>query len=241
MYRFDKEGLYRILVGGRICEQRIVYDGNLTSLLSAIAWIHTHGNRDDSLPYVKLKNIAKHSKLSLTCWYISKFTHEILNELGVRSRIVHGHALHNLTGYDDGHVMIEVYREDLGKWVLYDIDKNCYFVKNKTPLSFIEFWITLRDGEDFNIVRLARDVRLDVNFPYTPYAELKLANEKKLKDWYRRVIEVPGIYENGIYYYTTRNEEEKERYEKLYNIKYIFTRYMDCKTFINTFYNSSCQ
>jgi len=55
------------------------------------------------------------------------------------------------------------------------------------------------------------------------------------------VIEVLGIYENEIYNYTTKNEKEKKRYEKLYNIKYIFTKYMDYKTFINTFYNSSCQ
>ena len=57
---------------------------NFTALLSSIAWIHTHGNRDDGLPYFKLKEKAKHSKLFLTCGYISKFTHEILDELGIK-------------------------------------------------------------------------------------------------------------------------------------------------------------
>ncbi len=81
--------------------------------------------------------------MSLICGYISKFAHELLDELGIKSRIVYRHTLHNLTGYDDGHVMIEVFRDDLKKWVLYDIDNNCYFIKNKTPLSFVEFWIAL--------------------------------------------------------------------------------------------------
>lgn len=238
-YKFDKEGLYRILIDGKIREQRIVFKDNITVLLSSIAWIHTHGNRDDGLPYFKLKEKAKHSKLFLTCGYISKFTHEILNELGVKSRIANGCTLHNLTGYDDGHVMIEVFTD--GKWILYDIDNNCYFEENKTPLSFIEFWMALRNDENFSIRYLAKDIRVDTEFPYLYYAEIKLTTERGLKNWYKRVVEVPRIYYNGIYYYTTMNEKEKEKYERLHNVKYLLTKYLDYKTFINTFYNSSIQ
>ena len=149
--------------------------------------------------------------------------------------------MHNLTEYDDGHVMFEVFTD--GKWILYDIDNNCYFEENKTPLSFIEFWMALRNDENFSIRYLAKDIRVDTEFPYLYYAEIKLTTERGLKNWYKRVVEVPRIYYNGIYYYTTMNEKEKrkEKYEKLHNVKYLLTKYLDYKTFINTFYNSSIQ
>ena len=88
---------------------------------------------------------------------------------------------------------------------------------------------------------LAKDIRVDTEFPYLYYAEIKLTTERGLKNWYKRVVEVPRIYHNGIYYYTTMNEKEKEKYEKLHNVKYLLTKYLDYKTFINTFYNSSIQ
>ena len=41
---------------------------------------------------------------------------------GVKSRLVSSLTLDSWNSYDNGHIMIEVFRPELKKWVVYDID-----------------------------------------------------------------------------------------------------------------------
>ena len=65
IYDLDKEGLYRFIHPGVINEQRIVFENNLDSLLSSIAWIHSHGNKDDKKNYTDILKKAKRNILRL--------------------------------------------------------------------------------------------------------------------------------------------------------------------------------
>ena len=137
----------------------------------------------------------------------------------IKSRVVQTLTLDDWNTYDNGHTMIEVYRVDLQKWILYDLDNNAYFLKNGIPLSLIEF-IDVVKHDNYEIYLLATDTTLDVSnfvanndYEYAFYAESVYANENTLKIWYERVIQVPMISEDKFSYFTTNNVEERKQME----------------------------
>ncbi len=219
-YNLVDEGLYRFIIPLEKNEQRIVFDGkNLNSLMSAVAWIYSHGNSDNSKNFEELNFKALNSKIFGTCGTISIWIQEILESNNIKSRIVQTLTLDDWNTYDNGHTMIEVYHNDFQKWILYDLDSNVYFSKNGTPLSLIEF-IDAVKNDNYEIHILANDTALDVsnfvaknNYEYAFYAESVFANENTLKIWYKRVIQVPMISENEFSYFTTNNIEERKQME----------------------------
>jgi hypothetical protein len=48
-YNLEKAGVYRFMYPGVDNEQRIVYNGDVDTLLSSISWIVSHGNSDDGM------------------------------------------------------------------------------------------------------------------------------------------------------------------------------------------------
>ena len=77
---------------------------------------------------------ALNSKIFGTCGTITIWIQEILESNNIKSRIVQTLTLDDWNTYDNGHTMIEVYHNDLQKWILYDLDSNVYFSKNGIPL-----------------------------------------------------------------------------------------------------------
>ena len=57
----------------------------------------------------------------------------------IESRVVQTLTVEDWNSYNNGHTMIEIYRHDFNKWVLYDLDNNAYFSANQIPLSLLEF------------------------------------------------------------------------------------------------------
>ncbi len=219
-YPLLEEGLYRFVIPFEKNEQRIVFDGkNINSLLSSVAWIYSHGNSDNSKNFEEINTKALSSKIFGTCGAISIWIQGILESENINSRIVQTLTLDDWNTYDNGHTMIEVYRNDLEKWVLYDLDNNAYFSKNGVPLSLIEFVDAVKNNNyEMNI--LSSDTTLDVSnfvsqndYEFAFYAESVYANENTLKNWYKRVIQMPMIGENEISYFTTSNNDERKRME----------------------------
>ena len=140
-YNVREQGLYRFCHPHKENQQRIVYDarnGNVEALVSGLAWTATHGNSDDGKPKEALTRKATTTKLFITCGTISEWALDILSRNKIRARFVLTLTLDPWNSYDNGHSMIEVYREDLTKWVLYDVDKNTYFTHENVPLSLVE-------------------------------------------------------------------------------------------------------
>jgi len=225
-YDLTNEGLYRFFNLGFENQQRIVYSENLDALLSSISWIYTHGNSDDTKSYEEINEKAMNSKIFGTCGKISSWIRELLSNGGYESRVVWTLTLEPWNTYDNGHTMIEVFRNDFNKWVIYDLDNNAYFTKNNIPLSYIEF-VQYVQSDEYEIKYLSKDSKLDIsNFKneqgsdFSFISESIYANEETLRKWYKRVIQVMLIQQDDTsFFFDDRDPERVQGYTK--NIKYL--------------------
>jgi len=236
IYDLQNEGLYRFIYPEVSNKQRIVYEKDNNVLLSSISWIVSHGNADDTLSFESLENKAKDSKLSITCGTMISWAQSLLGRLNIPSRIVLGLTLKEWNTYDNGHTLLEVYDNELHKWVVYDLDNNQYFLYNSVPLSFYEYWEHLKD--DYQIIKLANDFKVDVggfknkynNFDYSLLVEQNLTSEVNLRRWYVETIQVPMIQIDGIFYHFDRtNKNRVDSYNPTF-------KYIDLEMFMNKFY-----
>lgn len=239
VYDLKNVGLYRFILPGNENSQRIVYDGkNIENLLSAVSWIYTHGNSDTGKTFEELNQKAMESKLYGICNTLSIWLLGILEEQNIPSRLVQTMTLDDWNTYDNSHTMIEVYRNDLQKWVVYDLDNNAFFTYNDIPLSLIEFVEHVKSN-DFEIIYLASDTKLDVsdfkssenNFDYAFIAESIVSNEDTLRNWYKRIAQVGLIQGQDLdfYFSDSQNQVKIENFAPNYH-------YMDKTNFLNDFY-----
>lgn len=238
-YTFDlnEEGLYRFIFVDQINQQRIVYDGgNPDVLLSGVTWIYSHGNSDNSKSTEIINKEALSRKIFGTCGSISNWIQQLLDKHNLESRVVATLTLDQWNSYDNGHTMIEVFRNDYGKWVVYDLDNNAYFLKDNKPLSLIEFVESVKN-DDYDIKFLASDTTLDISnfkssseFDFAFFSEGITANENTLRNWYQHVIQVPLIkHEGNFYYFDSENLERISKYSKKYT-------YIEKSDFMELFY-----
>lgn len=238
-YSLNSDGLYRFILPGKVNAQRIVYKNDLDALLSAISWIATHGNSDDKKSNIELSDKALHSKLFITCGNISKWAHHLLTDLNIKSRLVAGKTTDDWNTYNNGHVLIEVWRENWGKWILYDLDNNSYFISSigDEPLSIVEFSQSVATN-NYEIISLSSDIRLDVsNFISSDGYDYSFISEEcdvNIRDWYRRVMQVPFIFDESEKKYFFMDQNIKDRIES-YSASY---QYINKRDFFSRFYKS---
>lgn len=195
-YELTQEGLYRFILPEKNSYQKIIYAGNVEKLMSSLAWLVMHGEADDKLKYDKLLKKASKKKLILTCESIAKFAHKFLSDIGIKSRIVGARTLDKWNTYDNGHYLVEVFRSDLDKWVLYDLDSDAYFVKDGRALSLIEYI----DCDTYEVIPISSDIKSDrgiSKFDFTFIEEARLVN---LKQWYKRIMQLIYIDDGNINY-----------------------------------------
>jgi hypothetical protein len=239
VYDLKNEGLYRFVFPGVENSQRIVYDGtNIESLLSSVSWIYTHGNSDSGKSFEELNQKAMQSKIYGVCNTISIWILQILQEQNISSRLVQTMTLDEWNTYDNSHTMIEVYRNDLEKWVVYDLDNNVFFTYDEIPLSLVEFVDHVKNN-DYDIVFLASDTKLDVSnfksgdndYDYAFVAESITSNEDTLRNWYERIIQVPLIQGEDLefYFFDSKNQIKIENFAPNYH-------FIEETKFLNDFY-----
>lgn len=247
LYNCENEGLYRFVNPLEDNQQRIVYKDNLIALLSSISWIVSHGNSDGSKSLDKLTLKAMKSKLFITCGTISSWAHYLLsiNDVGVKSRLVSTLTLDEWNSYNNGHVLIEIYREEYGKWELYDLNQNAYFTTHDgSILSLIDFVRCVPSGE-YKINYIASDAELDISgfrnknsrYDFSFFCEAMI---NRPREQYKRVIQVPMIKDGEHYYFCLvgngdvfHNQRRVESYSGSY-------KYLDYLDFIERFYSSHC-
>ena len=246
LYDCENEGLYRFVYPFKNNQQRIVYKRTLLAILSGIAWIASHGNSDNSKSLDQLTSEALKSKLSINCGPISSWANYLLNDVGVKSRKVGALTLEEWNSYDNGHAMIEVYRGKHGGWELYDLDNNGYFTHNGSMLSLIDFVKCVNLGE-YEINDIANDIRLDVSgmkhkmsgYDFALFSESAVFAESgggKLRKWYKRVIQVPRIWEDGYAYFTFVDKSDLSwKIDRVESYSDRF-RYLDYADFMKKFY-----
>jgi len=236
-YDLKEEGLYRFSFPPKDNQQRIVYEKNLDSLLSSVCWISAHGTDDDEKNYDEINKKAINSKIFLTCGPTINWTMELLKQQSIKARIVSSLTLEEWNSYDNGHIMIEIFHPDLQKWIVYDIDNNCYFKTNNKSLSFLEFYSSIQSDE-YKIHYLAPQSNMAIskfidrksNYDFNFILELKLATEKLRRRWYKKIVQVPLILDEKFsYFFDQKNRDKIEKYSSYYK----FLKYDD---FIKKFY-----
>jgi len=199
-YALTREGLYRFLYPGKSNHQRIVFRKNVAALLSAIAWLQTHGSRDEVKGFPALKKQALTGKLIIKCGGISQVAHRLLTELGIRCRIVGALTLHELNTYDNGHTLMEVRLNN--RWSLVDADMSVCFRYRGKRLSLIEAVHQIRKNQydleplagaaPFSVCCFKESAKEDA-YDYGLWMETVFHNQKCLRQWYRRIMMVPKI------------------------------------------------
>ncbi len=233
-YDLNNEGLYRFSFPLKINQQRIVFEKNIDSLLSAICWISSHGSIDNEKDFSEINKKAENSKISLTCGPIIEWVSSILKNYSIKHRIVSCLTLQNWNSYDDGHIMIEIFRDELKKWILYDLDNNSFFEAENNVLSFIEFFEHVKEG-DYNIKYLAPPSfftfhEKKANYDFNFILESKLSTERLRRNWYKRVMQVPLINnDKHTYFFDIKNKKRVESYSSYY-------KFLEKETFMKNFY-----
>src|SRR3990167_1246368 len=218
-YDLQKEGLYRFLDPTKSNQQRIVYKEDIDSLLSGISWISSHGIADKNKTKDELIKKALTDKLSINCGVIALF---VLKNLSIKSRIVTTLTLEEpWNSYDTGHTLVEVYKKD--HWQVYDLDNNVVFKRGERYLNFLEFVESVKNN-DYTIEKIADDAEYAVGgsvkdgYDYSFYFEAILSNEATLRDWYKKVIQVPLIGDDSLtyYFFDEKNRSRVESYASNY-------------------------
>jgi len=211
-YNLQKEGVYRFILPNKANEQRIVYKNNPHALLSGIAWLFVHGDRDNGEKNSKLMQKATQEKLVATCGKITSFAKSILSEKKIESRIVSALTNDPLNGFDDSHVLIEVKFSD--GWRVYDLDNNNVFKKQGRYLNLIELKEAFANNS-FELEKIADDPVIDATdfkasgYDFGFYTEQKLANDSLLKEWYKRIFGTVFVEQGNVYYYYDGFDEIK--------------------------------
>jgi hypothetical protein len=239
-YDLQKLGLYRFVCPYEENQQRIVYDaksGDVEALLSGLAWVVSHGSSDNSKWGDALTQKAMTGKLFITCGNISQWALHVMGPYKIRARAADSLTLEEWNSYDNGHSMIEVYREDLKKWVLYDLDANACFLYKKAPLSLLEM-SEHAAANDYEIKWLATDISLDISnfkslkngYDWGFSAEFS-RSERGLREWYKRSLQVPVI--GNCFCLHKPNDADRTRVAHYPGVKYT---YLTKEEFLKKFY-----
>ena len=225
-YDMRKEGYYYMVdFKKNLSRNFIIYKQDVESLLSSISWLHVHGNKDDQNSYNENLKKIKTSKLSLTCGYISTFVHKLLAEYNIQSRLITFLTMEEWNTYDNGHTLIEV---KIGnEWILYDIDNNRYFEYSNVKMNGKNFLNINIDWDKVRYIPLSNDENLDATdfsnngISYHGFGDLINNN---INEWYKRVMQIPIIIENGVFYVGLPDQRFKERVLEYYPNAKILTR-----------------
>ncbi len=202
-----------------------------SSLLKYIASRHIHAYEDDKLSYEEAKKAIKHRKLRMTCGYISQFTERYLQENNIPCRFILFLTLDEWNDYNNGHSMVEVYQHD--RWELWDIDQKRYFVFENERVDAKTFGMI--HYMPYKIVRFCKDPVLPKEDENGWFGILTSTDQGR-REWYARVCQIPMIRENGIFYFTS-DEQDRKRIES-----YPFSgpfKYLTYEEFHERFYQKS--
>ena len=207
---------------GKLTKNFIFYNPNdkifPKNLLDLISLLTIHGSNDDGqFSFDEMLKIIEDRPLLISCGTNSIFTQNLLQTVGVKSRLVQSLTFDKWNSYDNGHTLLEVYSKNLGQWFLYDMDGQKVFKKDNKLLNLVEL---LSYGiNNIDIISVSNQPFLDYSdFKYFLIGELIENNPTK---WYKRVFQKLSIF-----------DEEANKFVFLINQK------DDCNK-LNNYYNNS--
>lgn len=172
VFHLQGEGLYRLwnwgrtrqadpakapewLPGPQHYQNVIVFRRDILALLGAVATLQHHGHRHIGVPFAELLAWLKQGSLSLTCGPSSEFVRTLLAGYGWHTRPVSLIRTEGpWTGWNDGHVLNELYWPKLKQWVLLDVNAHRMFVQDGRFLSAGDVCEIVRAGGHFDFLWL---------------------------------------------------------------------------------------
>lgn len=143
-YDMTRPGLYRgSAMNGTAAWQRVVLAETSSAVGAAmiVAGLGFHGWLDNFRCFEDGVRFARRRPLLMTCGHLSGFCMRLLVNEGFEARKVEWFRSGTFNGSDDGHTMIEVFDETLGKWVCVDVDlHNVFAGEGDELLSAHEIW-----------------------------------------------------------------------------------------------------
>lgn len=229
-----KEGLYRYYNVPLVNTQRIVYTGSIDVLMHSISWIQKHGYRDDIKSFHSLMALAKIRNIYMTCGSISLFTCNLLDMLGIENRFILFLTLEPWNGFNNGHSCVEIKRN--GEWELWDIDSRTYMKVGGEIINSLQFRdVVQSDKYEIHVFSKSPkfacgDLKLK-GYDYEFFYESALVDEKQMRGFYRKCVQVVLVKENGYFWFTSRLED-RARIES-YSSDF---RFMEESVWLNHFY-----
>jgi hypothetical protein len=198
----DREGLYRVGDLGSKTTTHVLLDrGDLWRIAGHLCRLQVHGWRHDVEDVARWTERARRGRLSISCGNVCRFVAHHLAERGHKARVVQTLTLEPRNGYDDGHVLLEVFDPAEKRWILFDPDMKCRFLKEGRRLSLGDAVALCRGGGQAELDFLAPPVIDAYAEPGAPResAQYSLLFEATFLDpaarqaWYRRMFQVPVI------------------------------------------------
>ena len=213
-YALDKQGLYRFVDYWKGSEQRFVYDGDMEALLSAISWATVHGLSDVYFHRGNYKRELQSRKLSLACWGVSNLSRILLQENGVKARIVSVFAQAEKNRFSDGHAFVEAFDVATGRWFAYDLDHNVIPTDQGRRLSALEIYDRVAKGQPIEFMPLsgdplsdASDLKFSEDFSAAFLYDRLASGPKSLRKFYKRVFQSIVIYDGDTKTYPVLDEQ----------------------------------
>lgn len=244
-FKMEKEGLYRLFEIKKSHIQRIVYKKDIWALISALCWIHSHGSRDQYKKYEEIIEVAKSTKVVMTCGYYSHFVCNLLKNYGILSRVVSMGTLLVPNRWNDGHTAIEIKINK--KWVLCDIDQHHIYTYRNKKLSLVELVKQVKK-DNYVIKKIANSYNLavsdfhhpkeDNNYDYGLLCETVFGGmpDERMKTWRKeflnRVCMIPYIAEENTVYASAPDEKTLQKARR----RYPSFQFLQWNEFIRKFY-----
>lgn len=181
-YQCDQPGRYVFFnESSPVTQQRLMWNSDVYGLLSGLSWMHVHGSSDE--PYFPsylqtLANACMYRKMRLRCGFISQFAVYLLSQLGLTARVVNVGTNEALNGYDDGHIVHEVYLN--GGWRMWDMTNGRYFTDaNGNHLSAAE--IIAAGIGNCTQVKIDADEKINAELAPSSYFDMAIYGEVKTR------------------------------------------------------------
>ena len=209
VYNLTAEGLYQFvnpgspLNSGNNTTNMIVFNGNVLTLLSSLAWLTVMGvgdaqqtNESPSAFIARVSARARTSILRMECDNTCEWAQSILNSFSIVNRLVYFLTMETPNDYVDGHTCLEM--QINGQWALIDLLNNCAFEdQNGNWLSAAKIPAAIVNNTASR-VWLSNDT--PAVEPFTPglfdatsYARANLASQSDLVTWQERIMQGVGI------------------------------------------------
>ena len=201
VFDLREEGVYRFYRLPRLSEQRIVWHGDLDSLLSMLSYLWVYGNDDDPLETEAALAAAHRRVIVASCTLLARLAIAVLEAGRITARPVALISLDAWGGQDDGHTLVEVRSSEEG-WFLYDPSLHLCIVENGRRLCLVDAVGSLKR-------RRAALERLTGNaghglfrahgFDHGFWVDERFGSDAILYDWYHRMAGVPLVGDGATY------------------------------------------